>query len=672
MIIILYYNYRRKNIEWAMSKKEARLNNKKRKLQALAQISKLNEEDKHLNQSTMKLAVEENMDNSLPLGNDNDEPATKRSKVDKSKAAESSGDVLESGSVLSDEDYVQLKRELNNKKRELKNIPKLRMKLFGDNALLTIPPSNRTPIFFTDVQHLIMYGLFGSSSPCVPTRWCHLEKVNKLSHTIVVVVDGLSLYHHSAYESQLASMQQIFEHKLEVVMPGKNATDKIVNEIMMVPLTNIFREDLVKEYGSLEAAIDSVKNPVLMVDSVFPVSDNEDSHSNDECTTNPVNDDKEVFSRTQLLLSALQMIDEGYPLPLQGELANRYKEFIMTKDKYKPVTAQSPMFGVDCEMCRTSAGVNELTRISIINENHESIYETLVCPRNKIVDYLTPFSGITPQMMKNITKTLSEVQNDIRELLPADAIFVGQSLHSDLMAMRMIHPYVIDTSVIFNISGDRRRKSKLQTLAHEFLGESIQKNPLGHDSIEDCSASLKLTKLKLQKGIDFGDAILTNRRRLNDRNQAESSSTPSDGTKEPTVTSKTTTNNKMDRTTAVITSDELFGDAYERTVKEKTAEKPIPDANKIHIHKNASNKCAVQKTCEVALNHALVLTHLNIEQKKLNDENVEKTMKKVDQWVSNIWNSAAPNALVMVLFSGQNSSTPSKSSGVAMLQVKSK
>lgn len=550
-----------------MSKKEARLNNKKRKLQALAQISKLNEEDKHLNQSTMKLAVEENMDNSLPLGNDNDEPATKRSKIDKSKATDSSGDVLESGSVLSDEDYVQLKRELNNKKRELKNIPKLRMKLFGDNALLTIPPSNRTPIFFTDVQHLIMYGLFGSSSPCVPTRWCHLEKVNKLSHTIVVVVDGLSLYHHSAYESQLASMQQIFEHKLEVVMPGKNATDKIVNEIMMVPLTNIFREDLVKEYGSLEAAIDSVKNPVLMVDSVFPVSDNEDSHSNGECTTNPVNDEKEVFSRTQLLLSALQMIDEGYPLPLQGELANRYKEFIMTKDKYKPVTAQSPMFGVDCEMCRTSAGVNELTRISIINENHESIYETLVCPRNKIVDYLTPFSGITPQMMKNITKTLAEVQNDIRELLPADAIFVGQSLHSDLMAMRMMHPYVIDTSVIFNISGDRRRKSKLQTLAHEFLGESIQKNPLGHDSIEDCSASLKLTKLKLQKGIDFGDAILTNRRQLNDRNQAESSSTQSDGTKGPTVASTSTTNNKMDRTTAVITSDELFGVAYERTVK---------------------------------------------------------------------------------------------------------
>lgn len=639
-----------------MSKKEARLNNKKRKLQALAQISKLNESDKDLNQSKMQSP---------------DEPATKRSKWTESKAVEKNVDASESGSVLSDEDYVQLKRELNNKKRELKNVPKLRMKLFGDNALLTIPSANRTPIFFTDVQHLIMYGLFGSSSPCIPTRWCHLEKVNKISHTVVVLVDGLSLYHHSAYESHLQTLHQTFEHKLEVMMPGQNSTAKMIEEMMMVPLTNIFRDDLIKTYGSLEAAIDSVKNPVFMVNSIFPVSDSEQKPNNHESTTKPMkSNDDEVFSRTQLLLSALQMIDEGYPLPLQGELANRYKDFIMTKDKYKAITAESPMFGVDCEMCRTSAGVNELTRISIIDENHESIYETLVCPKNKIVDYLTPFSGITPQMMQNVTKTLTEVQHDIRELLPADAIFVGQSLHSDLMAMRMMHPYVIDTSVIFNISGDRRRKSKLQTLAQEFLGESIQKNPLGHDSIEDCSASLKLTKLKLQKGIDFGDAILENRRRQNNRN--ESSNTQIDDTKTPNAATASTTSNKMDRTTAVVTADELFGDTYERTVKDKFDEKQVSDSKKIHIHKTNSNKCAVQKTCEVALNHALVLTHLNIEQKKLTDDNIEKTMKKVDQWISAIWQSAAPNALFMVLFSGQNTPSQNQASGVAMLQVKSK
>lgn len=647
------------------SKKEARLNNKKRKLEALAKISKLNEADKEQQpKNTMELSEDSTMEETLSKKVDLGEPIAKRAKA----SAEVCDSVTESHSVLSDEDYAQLKRELNQKKRELKNIPKLRMKLFGENALLSIPSSDRTPILFTDIQHLIMYGLLGSSSPCIPTRWCHLEKANKISHTVVVQIDGLSLYHFSSYESQLKSVQNIFEHKLEVIMPGKKSTGETVNEMMLVPLTNIFRADLIEKYGSLEAAIDSLKNPVLMVNSVFPVSDNDESDSNDDewaAITTITNG--EVFSRTQLLLSALQLIDEGYPLPLRGELANRYKDFVMTKDKYKEVTSQSPMYAIDCEMCRTSAGVNELTRISIINENHESIYETLVCPRNKIVDYLTPFSGITPQMMKNVTKTLAEVQSDIRRILPADAILVGQSLHSDLMAMRMMHPYVIDTSVIFNISGDRRRKSKLQTLASEFLGEAIQKNPLGHDSIEDCSASLKLTKLKLQKGIDFGDAILTNRRKANERNQAEANvqnTLPAGGS---ASTSTSTTSNKMDRSTAVITSDEEFGQTYEQQVKEKIDESKTTDANKIHIFKNSSNKSAVQKTSEVALNHALILTHLNIEEKKRSDDNVEKTMKKVDQWISNIWESAAPNALFIVLFSGQQ-----KSSGVAMLQVKSK
>ena len=50
---------------------------------------------------------------------------------------------------------------------------------------------------------------------------------------------------------------------------------------------------------------------------------------------------------------------------------------------------------------------------------------------------------------------LSEVQNALREILPADCILVGQSLNSDLIALKMMHPYVIDTSVIFNITGER-------------------------------------------------------------------------------------------------------------------------------------------------------------------------------------------------------------------------
>jgi RNA exonuclease 1 len=64
----------------------------------------------------------------------------------------------------------------------------------------------------------------------------------------------------------------------------------------------------------------------------------------------------------------------------------------------------------------------------------------------------------------------------------------------------MMHPYVIDTSVIYNITGDRFRKTKLALLAQRFLGEEIQQGKQGHCSLEDSLTCMKLTQLKLANG----------------------------------------------------------------------------------------------------------------------------------------------------------------------------
>ena len=86
---------------------------------------------------------------------------------------------------------------------------------------------------------------------------------------------------------------------------------------------------------------------------------------------------------------------------------------------------------------------------------------------------------------------LINVQKDLKQLLPSDAILVGQSLNSDLAAMRMLHPYVIDTSVIYNLSGDRKKKTKLSVLSEMFLGEKIQRESRrGHSPEEDAIAAM--------------------------------------------------------------------------------------------------------------------------------------------------------------------------------------
>jgi len=41
--------------------------------------------------------------------------------------------------------------------------------------------------------------------------------------------------------------------------------------------------------------------------------------------------------------------------------------------------------------CQTESGANELARVAVINEQRECVYQTLVKPRNKITNYLTPY-----------------------------------------------------------------------------------------------------------------------------------------------------------------------------------------------------------------------------------------------------------------------------------------
>ena len=84
------------------------------------------------------------------------------------------------------------------------------------------------------------------------------------------------------------------------------------------------------------------------------------------------------------------------------------------------------------------------------------------------------------------------IQQKIIEILPSDAILCGQSLNNDLHALKvysfslflyfkfivfelnelqqMFHPYIIDTSIIYNISGSRDIKPSLRQLSAQFLG----------------------------------------------------------------------------------------------------------------------------------------------------------------------------------------------------------
>lgn len=70
---------------------------------------------------------------------------------------------------------------------------------------------------------------------------------------------------------------------------------------------------------------------------------------------------------------------------------NNLSGFVSTIDRDEDyVPSKKDMFALDCEMCYTTIGM-ELTRITVVDFSGKMVYDSLVKPENKIVDYNTKY-----------------------------------------------------------------------------------------------------------------------------------------------------------------------------------------------------------------------------------------------------------------------------------------
>ncbi|XP_055343520.1 putative exonuclease GOR [Paramacrobiotus metropolitanus] len=161
------------------------------------------------------------------------------------------------------------------------------------------------------------------------------------------------------------------------------------------------------------------------------------------------------------------------------------------------------VFAIDCEMIYTVGGI-ELARVTMVDRHLKTVYETLVKPKQRIIDCNTRFSGLKPEMFNRELgkgmKSIEEVHKDLLGgLITEDTILIGHSLESDLLAMKLIHRNIVDTSIVFPHKRGPPFKRALRNLMRELLNKIIQEDVGGHDSREDAAACMELMMWKTKQ-----------------------------------------------------------------------------------------------------------------------------------------------------------------------------
>ncbi|KAF3687930.1 RNA exonuclease 5 [Channa argus] len=322
------------------------------------------------------------------------------------------------------------------------------------------------PIALKELTELLQYAALGKAGGIKQPGWCLLHHQRKVKGVNVVIVEGLTQSHFYKHYLTMRHLRTNYSTRVTFIPSPTNVASEIFSS--EVPPSD---------------------------DPSLSETDNKNSTLEKALRSHPVITKFGTRRRglTAYVLTQEERIKRHYPVKgMPG-----FEDFVCT-DSVDYVSDSSPLYGLDCEMCLTERG-NELARVSLVDSDGNCVLDELVKPQNRIINYLTMFSGITAAMLRPITTTLRDVQAKLRALLPWDAVLVGHSLNNDLIALKLIHQHVIDTSLLYTRGSGQR--FKLKVLAETVLKRQIQTaEKKGHNPIEDAVAALELAQYFIKTG----------------------------------------------------------------------------------------------------------------------------------------------------------------------------
>ncbi|KAH7354716.1 hypothetical protein BKA65DRAFT_394455 [Rhexocercosporidium sp. MPI-PUGE-AT-0058] len=415
-------------------------------------------------------------------------------------------------------------------KHDSKNYPAI---IFSKESRL------QSQIKISDLQQLVLYILADGTSPSfVAVR--HRPEIRKV---VVLMVPGLemSMFRSKALEEgdrtygspddyfpnrlkaeklpeALQPFADIFEYIWPVKTPGDEKYGKMHSPLHAMLTAPAPKNKEEKQWQKSRKGATPAKEPQGWKNTRVPIP--EFVHTAEELlendyTLHPASYEEEEgkINLAEFRRANKVSTDNGWV----DTLVEHFKDGTAPESEIQSgsITAGREVFAMDCEMCVTgkqASGQDELslTRISIVGWDGSVVLDELVKPDKPIINYVTQYSGITEAMIAPVTTTLADIQKKLVSILHPRAILIGHSLNSDLNALKITHPFIIDTALIYPHPRGPPLKSSLKWLAQKYLNREIQKGHgttgpgAGHDSIEDARTCLDLLKQKCEKGKQWG------------------------------------------------------------------------------------------------------------------------------------------------------------------------
>jgi len=169
------------------------------------------------------------------------------------------------------------------------------------------------------------------------------------------------------------------------------------------------------------------------------------------------------------------------------------QQFLDDKEKVENAVA------LDCEMVKVG-DTSVLAHIAIVDFNGKEIYNKYVIPKEgveSITNYVTEYSGVTHNNLKNLNKSHSfeHVQKEVMKIVK-DKMVVGHGLINDFKVLEFVPDKVWDSAVIPEYKRMSKtgilQSRKLKNLTRTFTRRRIQTGKNGHNPAEDARASMNL------------------------------------------------------------------------------------------------------------------------------------------------------------------------------------